>query len=187
MAGGTLGVLLAAGQSRRFGVRNKLLDLVDGQPLVLHAAQALMRAGCDDVAAVVSAPEVGGVLPPAFRIHTIAAGQEMAVSFRAAIGMARQMSARRVLIALGDMPDVRDETFRAVLALGTDAACLCGARRLPPVVLMADSFDLASRSAKGDAGARALVTHLPDSSLIHVSPQDAVDIDTLADLAARAR
>ena len=38
-------VLLAAGESRRFGAANKLLADLRGQPLVLHIAARLARLG----------------------------------------------------------------------------------------------------------------------------------------------
>ena len=39
----TLGVLLAAGASRRFGAEDKLLAPWQGQPLVMAASRALLR------------------------------------------------------------------------------------------------------------------------------------------------
>lgn len=183
--GPTLGVLLAAGQSRRFGVQNKLLHPVAGRPLVAHAAQALAGAGCDRLAAVVSAAQVACVLPPPFQSIQIEPGQDMAASFRAAIDLARQVQAQRVLISLGDMPFVPAQTFRRLLALNGDGACLCGTRRMPPVVLMAASFDTVWQNARGDAGARPFIAHLPPDALVPLSMSGALDIDTPADLSLR--
>ncbi|MFP5394229.1 MAG: NTP transferase domain-containing protein, partial [Gammaproteobacteria bacterium] len=57
-----VGILLAAGRGRRFapdGERNKLLALLDGEPVVAHSARVLLSA-CARVVAVVP-PDDGGV------------------------------------------------------------------------------------------------------------------------------
>ena len=48
-----VGILLAAGQSRRMGAVNKLLAPLAGKPLVRHATEAMLAAGLDDVIVVV--------------------------------------------------------------------------------------------------------------------------------------
>ena len=46
------GVLLAAGASRRMGEVNKLLVEIDGQPMVRHAATAMLEGGIRDLVVV---------------------------------------------------------------------------------------------------------------------------------------
>ena len=46
------GVLLAAGQSRRMGRTNKMLVEVDGAPMVIHAARALLESGASPIVVV---------------------------------------------------------------------------------------------------------------------------------------
>ena len=46
------GVLLAAGQSRRMGRTNKMLVEVDGAPMVLHAARAMLASSVSPVVVV---------------------------------------------------------------------------------------------------------------------------------------
>ena len=46
------GVLLAAGQSRRMGRKNKMLIEVDGDPMVVHAARALIESNAAPVVVV---------------------------------------------------------------------------------------------------------------------------------------
>ena len=47
-------VLLAAGESRRFGRENKLLALYHGRPMIVHALETLGRLPCARRMAVVS-------------------------------------------------------------------------------------------------------------------------------------
>ena len=46
------GILLAAGSSRRMGETNKLLVEIDGQPMVRHAAMAMLEGGIRDLVVV---------------------------------------------------------------------------------------------------------------------------------------
>ena len=54
----TVGILLAAGHSRRFGATNKLLTTFRDKPLILHAADTMKGAGLDHCIAVVSNEKV---------------------------------------------------------------------------------------------------------------------------------
>ena len=148
----TMGVLLAAGQSRRFGAPDKLLAQVGGQALVCHPARALAGLGCGGLAAVLSSDAVAAALPPAFQPIRIAPDQPMARSLLAALDHARQAGAGRLLICLGDMPGVTGATLARLLARSGDAACVQGGRRLPP------------------------------GALVPISATEARDIDTPADL-----
>lgn len=181
----TLGIVLAAGASRRFGMENKLLSVIEGRPLVSHAAQAMAQCGCDRLAAVVSDVAIYRAFPTNFDMILIPPDQEMFLSFRAAINAARDMRAARLLIALGDMPNVHPCTFGALLALGTDGACISDGRRMPPVVLVAPSYDAAWYGAMGDSGARGIIAGLASEHLVHLPRNEAIDIDTRADLAAQ--
>src|SRR5271165_4945182 len=107
-----LGVLLAAGASRRFGPEDKLLAPYRGGALVRSAATSLLGAGCDAVLAIVSSVDVAAALPTGIEICSIAPGQPMAVSFHTAIDQAVARRASRLLICLGDMPNVKPALLR---------------------------------------------------------------------------
>jgi molybdenum cofactor cytidylyltransferase len=184
------GILLAAGRGKRFdpsGVQNKLLQtLADGDIVVATSAKnmlavlprvlAIVRPGDDKVAAL-----LGGL------------GCEVRVCADADLGMGESLTtaiehtrgAEGWLIALGDMPHVRPDTMRALVATiergARIAAPVFEGRRGNPVAF--SSFHLPLLLAlEGDQGARAI---LKSHVVSEVTVDDAGvvrDIDTPGDL-----
>jgi molybdenum cofactor cytidylyltransferase len=184
----TVGILLAAGAGTRFG-GGKLLAPLHGKPLVLHALAALQTA-VDGV--------IAAVRPGDDALHAILreAGAQVLVCPRAADGMghsladaARQVPAGcSVLVALGDMPAIQQDTIRRLRA-----ALDAGAALVVPVhrgwrghpVGFAAGFVPALTALDGDQGARALLQR-HQAEVLAVPVDDAgivTDIDTPADLA----
>ncbi|ADO41259.1 nucleotidyltransferase family protein [Ketogulonicigenium vulgare] len=177
----TVGVLLAAGLSRRFGPENKLTFAWQGQPLMSYAADALVGAGCESLAAVVSDPDVAALLPAGFTAIALPTGLPMASSFVAAVDHAVALGGQRLLICLGDMPGISGARLRELLAMPGSAACTCEGARMPPMVLEAADFTRARASAKGDRGARVFLQSLSPQQLLPLEAFEAVDIDLRPD------
>jgi molybdenum cofactor cytidylyltransferase len=186
-----VGILLAAGRGRRFdpsGVRNKLLQpLASGEPVVARSARALL-AVLPKVIAVV-APDNGGV---AATLRAL--GCEVTVCPDADQGMAASLvhalrhslpAAQSWLVALGDMPRVRESTIRALadaVANGAEvAAPVHGGRRGNPVAFGSACLP-ALLALQGDEGARGI---LKQFKVTEVEVGDAgifQDVDQPADL-----
>ncbi|MBC7145981.1 MAG: NTP transferase domain-containing protein [Thioclava marina] len=178
----TLGILLAAGASRRFGAQDKLLADWEGAPLVVAAARALEAAGCDALLALVSSDAVEAVLPAPFRAIRAAPGLPLSHTWRAARDHAQQLQAERALFMLGDMPSVSAGTIRTLMADdGGSRACVFDGIPMPPALLTADDMR-GLRAEEGDQGARALLRSLPRNSLVPLMAEEALDIDTPKDL-----
>ena len=185
-----VGILLAAGQGRRFdpsGVSNKLLEFVAGEPVAVASARAML-AVLPKVIAVV--PSVDGGVARALR----AAGCEVTVCLDAGRGMAASLvhglrhslpAAQSWIIALADMPYVEPATMaslRAALERGAAiAAPVHAGRRGNPVAFgVAHLAELLA--LQGDQGARALLqTHFVTDIDVH-DPGIFRDIDTVEDL-----
>ncbi|MEM9031284.1 MAG: nucleotidyltransferase family protein [Pseudomonadota bacterium] len=181
----TSGLLLAAGQSRRFGGANKLLAPLEGQPLVAHAAQALMDTGFAPLVAVVADPGVARVLD-GFELVWIGAGTvAQSRSLAAGVAAAARKNPDRLVVALGDMPRV---TARLLVAVGDRcarngaASAHDGSRPMPPAAFDRSRFSELERLT-GDRGAVALLRNLPTSALVPAPVEALVDIDTEEDLA----
>lgn len=182
--GPRIGLLLAAGHSRRFGAADKLLAPLEGAPLVTHAAASLRAAAPDRLIAVVRSAKVAACLPGFEPVMLTEAEAPQSASLRAGILRAAELGAAGVLVALGDMPRVPASHISALLACGRAhglAATLSGDRPMPPAWIAGCHFD-ALAGITGDQGARALLRQTPPQARI-ACPQDwLADIDRPEDL-----
>lgn len=183
----TVGILLAAGAGSRFG-GDKLLALLHGKPLVLHALDAL-RPAVTEVIAVVR--------PGSERLATllVQAGARVAVCDEASHGMGHSLACgarlapadTNLLIALGDMPAVTPDTIARVIAAldaGATIAVPCHrGRRGHPVGFAARLVPML-RVLTQDQGARSVL--LANAEAVLEIPVDdpgvLADVDTPVDL-----
>ncbi len=176
----TVGILLAAGQSKRFGAENKLLTDFKGKPLVHHAANALQGAKLDCILAVISK---NGVPAELLNMPTVINDSEQCAqsdNLRLGLKYAIKQNADKVVIVLGDMPFVTPQTIQAISNLCTKSRCsaaMSSGHKLPPVAIPVSLFSEVM-SSEGDQGARGLIQALPPESCFKISPKEALDIDT---------
>ena len=183
-----VGVLLAAGNSRRFGAHKLLHPLITGEPIGIAAAHNLSSAIPNSLAVIRS-----GDLDLAKRytdlglrvIETPQADGGMGLSL--AIGVTAAAAANGWLIALADMPWIKPNTISALAD-----SLLCGASLVAPVhtgrrghpVGFSAKWRAQLMALSGDQGARALLAaHTPE--LLLLPTEDAgvlLDIDLRMDL-----
>jgi molybdenum cofactor cytidylyltransferase len=184
------GVLLAAGTSSRFGDANKLLEQVDGDPMVRRSARMLLDADLDSVVVVVGheADQVRDALaglPVAFAENPdYETGQ--ASSVRAAVESLHGADA--AVFALGDMPYVDSASVRALAAAfeaGAGSALAAGfeGERGNPVLFAREHFD-ALAHADGDTGGKHVLLTAGDAVVVETGdPGVRRDVDRPDDLA----
>lgn len=180
----TAAVLLAAGQSTRFGDTDKLLANLHGRPLIAHAAQALRDLSPDHLIAVFSNPSIMAQLDGFTCISPGDAIASQSASLRCGVEHARHRGADRLIIALADMPFITATSMHAVLARCTDScgsAVTDGQRRSPPACFPSRQFEALSK-LEGDQGARALLQGLPLKALVRVDAIELADVDDRSDL-----
>jgi len=158
-------IVLAAGRSTRMGARNKLLEPVDGVPMVRRAAMAALASRARPVVVVTGH----------MREEVIATLAGLDVQFahngRYAEGLSTSLATGvealapgvdGVLIALGDMPGVRPEHMDRLIAsfAPTEGRAICismhDGKRGNPVLFAAEFFP-ELRTITGDTGARYLI------------------------------
>jgi len=189
------GVLLAAGSSQRMGGVNKLLVEIDGQPMVRHAATAMIEGGIRDLVVVTGHQRelvtraLDGLDVSFVHNADFAAGQAGSV----AVGVgALPDGLSGALIALGDMPFVTAglvaEMIRDHSGLGDGEKRISfpvheGRRGNP--VLWGSGFFAALGKLSGDIGGRSVLAEHP-AAVNSIGWHDNSihrDVDTPEDLA----
>ena len=188
-------LLLAGGASSRMGGRDKLLETVDGEPLIANRARMCVAA---------KAGQVLVVLPPdrpardaalrgidARRLHTSGSAYGMSHSLKLGLGTVDSQTA---MIVLADMPGITTDDLLKLLteARLTSAKVIRGSQgdRAGHPVLIDRSLFKALDSLSGDEGAAKVLSEYRDQTRLVKLPGDhaTCDLDTEADWAAwRAR
>jgi len=184
--------VLAAGRSTRMGGVNKMLALMDGQPMVARVADAVLAsaAGPAIVVAGYQAEKVRAVLSG--RAVTVVENPDYAAGLSTSLkrGLAAlPPDADGVLVCLGDMPRVTaDHIDRLIAAFDPVAGrAICvptdGGKRGNPV-LWAGRFIPEMLEIAGDVGARHLIGAYADVvAEVEMEAEGVlVDIDTPAAL-----
>ena len=181
-------LVLAAGRSTRMGDVNKMLALVDGQPMVARVADAVLASGAGPAIVVTGyqADEVRRVLSG--RAVTVVENPDYAAGLSTSLkrGLAAlPPDADGVLVCLGDMPRVTADQIDRLIAAFDPAAgrAICvpihdGKRGNP--VLWAGRFIPEMLEIAGDVGARHLIGAYADV-VSEVEMEDSgvlMDIDT---------
>lgn len=184
-----VGLLLAAGESRRFGSRKLLYPLADGTLIGVRSAENLKRA-LNRVVAVVSPTDsdlVSRFAALDIEICPCNRSREgMGASF--ACGVRAAPDADGWVIALADMPSIQPATIAAIAQAIRDGAPIAApvhaGQRGHPVGFAREYYaELAALG--GDEGARVLLAR--DRTRVKLIPVDDPgihqDIDTPEDLA----
>lgn len=189
-------IILAAGQSARFGDGNKLLADIGGEPMIRRVALAVAASRIDEVVLVVS-PSGGAIAKAAGdgRWNVVVA-ENASAGLSASLGSGLETLPANLsgaLIALGDMPDVSTELIDKLIA----AFAACGGQAIVfpqdgvgrqgnPVVWPRSLF-AKLKTLTGDAGGKSVLK--AHTHLWHPVPTaDAGafrDVDTRQDLARR--
>lgn len=188
--------ILAAGLGTRMPGRNKLLELLAGQPLLRHVAEAALASKAARVVVVLGheSPQVRVALAGLMLdlVENPAYAEGMAASIRAAVA-SHGAAAAAMVFCLGDMPRVTMAVIDALIAAHAEhpeaLACqpLFEGRRGNPVLWSARMFaELLALS--GGEGARSLLQkHRGKVCEVVVNcPGVLLDVDTPADLALLA-
>lgn len=192
--GRVAGILLAAGESTRYGEENKLLELLDGDPVVRHAAETLTEAGLGAVMVVLGhegeqvRQAVAGLGCHYVDNPDYEAGQSTSVVAGVQALFEGSLVPDAVLFALGDMPSVAPETIRRLVGAfnagqGDALAAAYEGERGNPVLFDAEFLPQLA-GVDGDRGARDVFLEADGAALVETGdPGVVADVDQPEDLA----
>lgn len=181
-----VGIVLAAGMSRRLG-RPKQLLVLDGKPLIAHVIDRALESSLDEVLLVTG--------PQEDPIHTALAGRSVRFIYNArfeegqgtslATGIASLDDATdAAVILLGDQPGILPEVIDAVIAVRREQGVPVvmadyGGDRGHPVLFGREVFP-ELRALTGDTGGREVVRARWDQLVLVSGGADAppADVDT---------
>jgi len=186
-------LVLAAGQSRRMGEKNKLLAEFDDEPLVRRSVRAALASKASPVIVVT------GHMEP--EIHVALAGLDVVFAHNAdfAEGLSASLKAGMrhvpsgapgVLVMLADMPAIDADTLDGLLEAFDPAAGrsivlpTAAGKRGNPVIWSRDFF-AELKALSGDTGARHLLAGNEDAvHRVEIGHDVLLDVDTPEALAA---
>jgi molybdenum cofactor cytidylyltransferase len=185
------GIVLAAGTSSRYGSKNKLLQPIDGEPVIrrsvtpfvvshLSAVTVVLGHDRERVRAALRGLEIE------FRYNdSYEAGQSTSV--REGTTAARETNADAVVFGLGDMPFVSPATINTLIdvyRVEHRSAIAAGYRgkRGNPVLFDSQHFETLG-SVSGDVGGRDILRNDPNAVVVETDDFGVLrDIDQPADL-----
>jgi CTP:molybdopterin cytidylyltransferase MocA len=183
---GTAGLLLAAGEGRRYGMPKALAER-GGRRWVDLALDVLRAGGCDPLVVVLGAA-VGEVrhvatLRDAHVVENPGWAEGIGSSLRTGLAALAGTAASAAVVLLVDTPGITPAAVRRIAAAATDsvlAVATYAGRDGHPVLLGRAHWDGVAALAEGDTGARAyLRAHAADVRRIPCDDiADGTDIDT---------
>ncbi|MAG34330.1 MAG: 4-diphosphocytidyl-2C-methyl-D-erythritol kinase [Deltaproteobacteria bacterium] len=196
-----VGLVVAAGRSERMGTgRSKLLEPVDGKPLLVWPVEAMCEAGIDPVLVVTGhdAPAVAEALADSGcrLVQHEGWAEGMGSSIACGARVAARFDLLGLLVCVGDLPGLRSDHVAALLAVfrARDSArdsivvpthdgrqghpVLFGAAFLPELIAL-----------EGDDGGRAILeAHAGAIARVEIASDAVVrDVDTPEELAGWRR
>jgi molybdenum cofactor cytidylyltransferase len=189
------GIILAAGESRRFGAQKLLADL-GGRPLLQHVIEAAVMSALEDIVIVLGADAdriAAGIVPGRTRVvrnDDYASG--LASSLQTGL-RAIDPGSHAALVLLGDVPGVTTALISELLARGrvarsTAVVSVWRGQRSPPVLLHRILWP-AAFALRGDVGMREVLAGRVDVAELNVSAKlgSLDDVDTRQDHERLAR
>lgn len=164
-------IVLAAGSSRRFGSSNKLLAKLEGKPVLDHVLSALSNLPLCQTTTLVSDPRVGDLCHDRGINWLMMANANLGMGASLAAGASTiNTIADGVMIVLGDMPFIKEETYRALLSAfsgapkGSIVAPGFDGARGHPVIFDAAYLSILE-SLNDDQGAKAIIDANPEKMI----------------------
>ena len=189
-------IFLAAGKSRRFGIKDKLFMDVHGTPLCFYALSTILKVSLDAVCVIARKEQRHMFVPFLHRVQIISPLEDcgQAASLKTGILHAEQAGADAAIIVLADQPFITKEAIEKLLSSFKENPHIPFAvyRRqniIAPPILINRSLFADIRLLKGDKGAKDIIRTCESKGIILQTENSDLffDVDTLNDYEALIR
>lgn len=185
-----LGIILAAGQSSRYGHRNKLLEQVDNIPLIRHVVHTAQQSLIDEMIAVTGCDNERINRAIGNRCNTILNEnyrQGQSTSIACGINVAQNRDVDAAVILLGDMPKISPNSInKLIYAYDTTEYDILAAsynRQRGNPVLFDDAYFSELCDVTGDTGGKDILLDNRDAALVETNDFGVLfDIDRPGDI-----
>lgn len=179
-----MGLILAAGKSKRFGQQNKLLAPIQNKPLVTYAIEVMRQADLVHRAALVDDPKLDCLFEGFEILRPTSASAGLGENLAVGATYAQKMKASHLLITLGDMPLVTAETLGEIKSACPDKGISIakGVKHISvPACFHASYFDQLI-ALNADKGAGMIARAAEHTNYVSLNDEQLCDVDTLEDL-----
>lgn len=184
-------IVLAAGRSSRMGARNKLLELVDGKPIIERVVSVALQSGAKPVIVVAGfeADRIAEALHGQDVITVNNPDFERGLSTSLQAGLAAlPPDCAGAMILLGDMPQIKPSDIAALISAAKTREAICvpvNDGKVGNPILWGAAYFAEMMQLTGDAGAKQLLAKHPQRVVQVPIASDGIftDIDAPSDLA----
>ncbi|WP_343115557.1 nucleotidyltransferase family protein [Ostreiculturibacter nitratireducens] len=185
-------LIAAAGASTRMRGSDKLLEEIEGEPLLTRTARHAVATRAPVLATIPEGNERrhGALAGTGVEVQEIDASEGMAASLRAGATEARRIGAVGLMVHLADMPEIGTEDFSSLISAFLEdpdkilRATAASGKPGHPVLFPARLFPELARLS-GDRGARAILAREQQiRNLALPGTRALTDLDTPEDWAA---
>ncbi|WP_294621047.1 nucleotidyltransferase family protein [uncultured Roseovarius sp.] len=183
-------VIPAAGASSRMRGCDKLLEKVDGQPLLARQARRALATGWPVLVTLRPGDARAEVIPDGVaRREVPGAAEGLAASLRSGAAWAESLNLTALMVVLADLPDLTTEDLETIAAAFSEdpnriiRATDDSGKPGHPVIFPAKHFE-AMQILRGDDGAKPLLAQDPPRLCPLPGLRATTDLDTPEDWAA---
>lgn len=184
-----MGLILAAGKSKRFGKANKLLAPLQQKPLVSFAIEAMAQTELSYRVTLVDDLALDGLFDGFKILRPLSESAGLGENLSVGAAYAKKMQATHLLITLGDMPCISARILEKIKTACPDLGISIaqGSEHISVPACFHSSYFDKLIALDRDKGAGMIARGERNTKYVRLPDSKIIDVDTLDDLEKVAR